>query len=728
MAESQKKQQKQPAAGGGRTLNTEPRQQLFSQFTGCNLQVSPREFSYEPIDTPEQTDLMMTYVVIQNNVSVTPNKTLKTRDPIKPIFTLAGNKQFTGVASLIGDHFYAATTDSSIVHGSFEDSVLSETVTLNDVDGEILNNEWSYIGYANDMLVGMTNAQEELEAQLWTDPLDHDNPSLENAKKIEDPLPLIFENLSVKTVYPVGDDKRITISATETSSNSNRISLKYARGNKYGTTVASDALTFYSNLTVDEFFYNNCVVVTKDEELDPSYRLQYIELYFTEADQQNYNFLARVDTTNAWSYTIIGYSNIDMSQALNTDRTPPTENTTIGVPASHMAQIDNRNYFWGGTKADRLWIGGGAKNPFNVSIGTEGGFCDIEPGAGNEIRVVTKWKTQSGNSIVTALCDNINSSKESRHNIVENTISLAQEQGAKGWYSEEITNTVGCKSFYGAFVFAEGLYAISRYGISLTTSTMEYNSQIRVTYVSQAIQPIFVQPDDINFKNSVMYCINDVIYFCLGKDEEHLDNVIFCYDVNVKAWWSYTLDIDEPILSMLHIDHESYQEGVGIITPNTVYLLPTTRLNLPINEKSPELKVPVLIETGELSTSIPQTARQRLTQLEFNFDYFVGDLKIECICIDQFGRKITTTKNISYENLQYNLTEYMRIDLSLQSYKLIFSGEAGFRLIDWIAKCYPLPNSVGLQWGFDDSQSYRADGDIHHTYTCYNDLKDAIIP
>jgi hypothetical protein len=34
----------------------------------------------------------------------------------------------------------------------------------------------------------------------------------------------------------------------------------------------------------------------------------------------------------------------------------------------------------------------------------------------------------------------------------------------------------------------------------------------------------------------------------------------------------------------------------------------------------------------------------------------------------------------------------------------------------------------GLVWGFNDSQSFRSDGDIHPTFKDYNDIRQAIIP
>ena len=62
--------------GGGRKSNSEPRQQVFRDFGGCNFGLSPRDFSLGDTFDNEQADLQMNYVVIQNNAGITMNKTI----------------------------------------------------------------------------------------------------------------------------------------------------------------------------------------------------------------------------------------------------------------------------------------------------------------------------------------------------------------------------------------------------------------------------------------------------------------------------------------------------------------------------------------------------------------------------------------------------------------------------------------------------------------------------
>ena len=356
--------------------------------------------------------------------------------------------------------------------------------------------------------------------------------------------------------------------------------------------------------------------------------------------------------------------------------------------------------------------------------GTGGGFVDVEPGTGQEIRYVDKYKTQSGNSIITMLCDSQNSANEQRFNLVENTVTISNEQSMKSWQAEQVSGAVGCKSYHGARVCEDGLYSVSRYGLALTTMTMEYNSQIRANYVSDPIKPVFTDPLGKGLSNAVLLEADGVLYLSLGVGSGELDHLMFCYDIDAKAWWTYTLDIDEPIIDMIHIDYEGFREGIGIVTPSHIWLLPTTQ-----DDPSEELATfEVLIETGELSAQQPQQSWIYVSQLEFHFDHFIGDLEIDLVSIDQFGRKITTTKHISHTDVQFGLVEYMRVDLRLTSYKLIIRGKANFRMSHFIGKEYVMSSKVGLVWGFDDSQSFRSSGDIHPTFKSYNDIRDAVIP
>ena len=202
--------------------------------------------------------------------------------------------------------------------------------------------------------------------------------------------------------------------------------------------------------------------------------------------------------------------------------------------------------------------------------------------------------------------------------------------------------------------------------------------------------------------------------------------MIFCYDIDRKAWWTYSFrDLTEqPILNLFHIDWHGQREGIGIVTAKNIYLLPTT-----VGDDYDEAPghVYYTMETGQISTQQPQQQWQWLSQLEFRFDYFIGDMEIRVRMIDMFGRKIDVKKTVSSEDVElYNHTVHMRIDQRVQSYVISFRGKARFRMTHFIARVYTLSNKVGQVWGFDDSITYRDAGDIQPTFKCYNDVRKAI--
>lgn len=696
------------AQGGGRKSNSEPRQQVFRDFGGCNFELSPRDFSLGR-DYPEQSDLQMNYVVVQNNAGIVSNKTIETRNNISRLLSAPSDgRKFTGVNILINGTMYCAMSDGSIIYFTLGAPVYGQLEIVNHAD-EPVEHHWQSFAYVDDKLVGTT-----LEDMLWTGEIG--SGTIENARKVPDPEPLDIYNLS-----GFGD---LVISETQTEECSFRIAVAIAYVNKFGSTACSDQFAFYASVPVSEW-HSGCYLDIAG--LAPTgYDIQAVEIYYTVDNSSSLLLAGRTDDiagTGLWSFDWLGYlDTTEMWPIANL--IAPDENLTEGVKASHVKCIDSRLYFWGSHEnPQRLWIGGNSGNLFNTSAGVGGGFVDVEPGSGLEIRVVDKYKTQSGNSIITILCDCKNSYREQRFNLVENSISLSNEQSMKSWQTEQVAGAVGCKSFHGAVVCQDGLYSVSRYGLALTTMTMEYNSQIRTTYVSDPVKPIFVDKHGYHLKNAMILECDGVIYLAFGTGDETIDSFIFCYDIDLKSWWSISLDIDEDIIGMLHIDYEGYREGIGIVTKNKIYLLPLT-IDDPI-ESDPSFTF--LIQTGELSTTQPQQNWQYLSQLEFRFDYFVGSAVVELTGIDQFGRKVTTKKQISHDSAVYNLAEYMRIDLRLQSYQIRITGHARFRLTHFIAKVYTMSAKQGLVWGFNDSQSFRSDGDIHPTFKDYNDIRQAII-
>jgi hypothetical protein len=607
------------------------------------------------------------------------------------------------------------------------------------------NNVWTYLGYADDQLIGITANQ-----QIWTGERgDSIAPiyELANTAAVADPAnALVYAD----ALTPVPAANGIAISATATEACPFRLTISYTILTRFGPTKPSPPLTFYASkpttewttaafVAVDGTVPNIAVVDINGTLTDVSAGVIAVELYYTEGEYQEPAFLGRVNVpdltahedqhdhppvTKPWVFNWVGYQT-DTSMWTIANLTPPTENYTMGAPVSKMVVLDGQLYFWGNaTHPYRIWIGGQPGNRFSVSPGTGGGFVDVEPGTGTEVKKVLKFKTQQGAAIVTALCDNVNSQREHRFNLVESTIAISDEQSVKGWMAEKIAGAVGCKSANGAVAAGDGLYAVSRYGLAITTLTMEYNSQLQIMYVSDPISPVFLKQLGLRLNASVLFEVGGVLYMTFGSEDASLDNILFCYDIALKAWWTYTLDTDTPILNMIHIDYENGREGLGVITKEHILLLPTT-----MDEDFDVLPTGgVLIESGELTTMQPIQSMHHISQLEFFFDYFIGEMDIQVTMVDQFGRVITVDKHIHHDLLQHALSEYIRIDQVVKSYKVVMTGPAKMRMTHFIAKLYPKSNRIGMVWGFDTQQSHASSGSIHRTFTSYNDLKNAIIP
>lgn len=710
--------------GGGRTANTEPRLQVFKEFAGCNFQESPRDFTLGiDIDQMEQSDLQMNYVVIQNNAAIASDKTIATRNNLRTLFSAKSGESFTDAAILINNELYIANEAGGLCSLELGTGFRID-VAMNDY-GQGYSHHWEDFAYADGKIIGATT-----ENKLWYG--EFGSYKMNSPIYVDKPTRLKFDDL-----YPQGELK---VNPTyDEDEYPFRIAIAYTSVTEFGPTELSDELVFYASLPVSE--WNSFDYLKIIANIPASIAVTAVELYYTVDNSSTFLFMGRVDKDEYWEgsfkwvYHWFGYLDTTYSWA-NANLIAPTDNYTEGPPVSRLTCIDSRMYFWGGTVEEdnipyRLYIGGNSGNLLSISPGTGGGFVDVEPDTGQEIRWVGKYKTQSGASIVTMLTDSQNSHREQRFNLVENQVSLSNEQNMKSWQAEQVAGAAGCKSYDGAIVCEDGLYSVSRYGLALTTMTMEYNSQIRTNYVSDPIKPVFVDVVEGLLSDACLLEIDGILYVSFGYypygEQRGLDRILFCYDIDAKAWWTYSLDEipeSEPIIKLIHIDYENYQQGVGIITPKHVYLLPTTQ----DDDVSTMPTYDCLIETGELSAQKPTQGWLHLTQLEFRFDHFIGDIQIDVVCIDQFGRQITTTKKIRHDEVKYNLSEYMRIDLKVQDYKIIMHGCCNFRMTHFIAKVYTMSARQGIVWGFDDSQSYRTFGDIHPTFKNYNDIRLAIVP
>ena len=749
---AQQASSKKKSSGGGRPRNSEPQAQVFKQFTGMNIQENQADFDPDGVDH-DQSDLQMTYMEIQNNVTVTPMKTLETvNKTVEKFLVPPTGTEFTGPIVNVGAYIYAAvskedSTTGAVTYEIHKASVLKPTEwtqinvknaapKLGDLPSET---KWTWIGLVGGYIVALTHSNNIFISEY------KDNTSIEELSfypQIKSPdenkLTIYgdpWEYGRQYALYPRGSLKIKEVTSAEEAPPDDmqyRIGITYTLCNVFGPTEAAPIKYYWVNKPTTEWSSSCYLAIDHWANKDEGFNA--MEFYYVEGEAQDPAFFYRLEfdlygEDPRMSFHWDGYNtNTDMWAIANLS--VPTKNYTAGVEAGYATSIDGRVYFWGNWKTpDRLYIGGNPGNELSVSTGTGGGFVDCDPGQGNRIKVVVKYKTQSGNNIVTMLCDNPNSQKEYRYNLVENNVSLSSEQSVKGWQAEHVSGAVGCKSPYGAVVAADGLYAVSRFGLALTTLTMEYNSQIRAQYVSDAIEPVFTDQIGYEFTDAVLVEMNEKLYLVFGRKslgelgENYLEGIIFCYDIDGKAWWTMTMQNEDPIMSIVPLDYEAAREGLICMTKNYASFIPLTKPDKPEDEP-----VDFFMQSGCIGTAQPLNGLQNLVQLEFRFDYFCGSMTITLVGIDQLGRKVTTTKRINHEKPVYNLAEYMRVDLKLESYTLSFKGKARFRMTHFIAKTFNLTNKRGIVWGFDSSQGLHKINDIRVYIKDYNDLKKAIIP
>jgi len=525
-------------------------------------------------------------------------------------------------------------------------------------------------------------------------------------------------------------------------------SARYVQVNSPGTTVNTGA---HGERTVNQ--------LGVDTNIIPGSGINGIDFYGRDTENTDWVFIGHINITPAvggvaWSYKWVG-NMVDISQWTNSQLTIPTSNDTRGPNVSHFSVHDSRLYYWGDPAFPyRLYIGGNPGSEFSVARGLGGAWVDIEPGSGYEIKGTAKWKTVSGANIVTIMCGNNNTNKVKRFNLVETNVTITNEISYKGYMYEEVSNVVGCNSRYGYGVYSEGLYSISRYGLMLTTMAMEYNAQMRNQGVSDPISPIFTERIGTRLKDARMVCINDIIYISLSEDEPEdsdpiaLDNVILCYDINKKAWYTFTHDetLDQEMREdpdVIHhifaIDSDQAQEGLGVITDEYVYLYPTTGIQDPV---PPEFQV--IIESGEITARDPMQMLGYIQQLEFRFDYFISDpLDPPTILVegtDYYGRSFTIEKQLNIDGGRgkhgkttemRDYVEWIRVDKYVDSFRIRIKGKARFRLTHVNCKLYVQADVVGTQWGFDAHDHYLdahgTEGKIHHYINDYNNLRRAVI-
>lgn len=516
------------------------------------------------------------------------------------------------------------------------------------------------------------------------------------------------------------------------------INVMYAFANRFGQTTLSTGENILSfspkvgpvNWTTSSYVTIGIAGVPRGQDIER------INLYFTMDESTSPTFMGSIQVNDDGASDIYTYdwygAMTDTNEWSTANMKPDANNTTRGPDARFCHMHDGRLYFWGSIeKPYRLIIGGNAGHELNISRGYGGAYLDIEPGMGTVIHGTYKWKTASCASIVTVLCGNENTSQHKRFNIVENNITVNTELAEKSYMAEEVSNTVGCQSDWGAGVWMDGFYVLNRYGLTVTTMAMEYNSQMQSQVISDAVQPIFTDNLATIMENARMMFVDGTIYICFGTegDPDQLDRVILCYDMELKAWYTYTYgDENTDVRHITNIDYKGQIEGIGIICADHVGFIPTTGTQDYVNPH----KIPFILETGEISANKPSTIPSYLAQLEFRFDWFIGDMDIDVEGVDYYGRRVHVHKHIHTDEVVNDFADWIRVNLLLENYHIVMKGEAMFKLTHIISKLYRQSNKIVLQRGYDSLQTYRnrhgGTNKVHHYIRNYANLRETILP
>lgn len=782
--------------------SSEPRVMSYRGWKGVNYADS--QLTWDPLETGKdmfrQTDLPANFLLVQNNLVTSPLLGIETRFDSIDIGDVPSGRVFTGVSGVYKHWLFCvarATTDDGFVDNIYYRDLLSDNthnwtiinVKIGDAEDP---NPSGYsideIGFFEGNLVATARHENErhenegvlLLAKLYTEGddtsvhiegVDWNNPGQSLSNTIVDTPEIADPNYAV-SLEAVGME--YATEATDTAPV--RIEVCFSYTNRLGSTLTnsdanpSDNLisTMYVELSPALWTTKRYVKISGQHlGLLPGTSASGVDIYARELENIDWVFVGHVDIVpgnwedenthekigTKWEYNWYGNMS-DISQWLNSQLMVPTENTTHGPDATHFECHDSRVYYWGmPTKPYRLWIGGNPGAEFSVARGLGGAWIDIEPGSGYDIKGTAKWKTASGANIVTIMCGNKNTTKVKRFNLVETNLSITNEVTYKSYMYEEVSNVVGCNSRWGYGVFADGLYSLSRYGLMLTTMAMEYNNQMRTQSVSEAIKPIFSERLGKRLRDGRMVYIDGIIYIALSEEQQHegepisLDNVILCYDTGLQAWYTFTHDQvyggargDDPDLlhHILAVDSDEFIEGLGAITDTQVRLYPTTGIQ---KDSVPEFQI--LLETGELMPKMPMQAFNYIQQLEFRFDYLVGDpyepATILIEGVDYYGRQFTIEKRINIksrghhglEGEQRNYVEWVRVEKLVESLRIRIKGKVRFRLTHINARLYTQSDRIATPYGFDASDKYynrhRGETKIHHYINDYDNLRRALV-
>lgn len=768
--------------------SSEPRVATFRGWKGVNYIDSP--LTWNPLESGDkdfrQTDLPNTFFMVQNNLETTPTLGVETRrDSISigdlPDADKAAGWKFTGISAMHMHWIFAVARQDS--NGTFKEriyyrSLLSQNlkswtvVKLSDPSASPADDPSGYeiaeIGFYENRLLATTRHGNGGKLFLGMLSISGDTLTILGmnwSNNQETRTGFVVANPHIADPTVPANLAAIGMSSGSTMSDDDshvvRIEVTYAYVNRFGSTLACEQHnTIYVEFSPTLWSSSAYVRVSHpgaDQNIVPGSGITGIDFYGRDTENTDWVFIGHIDVRPqaggvSWTYNWLG-NMTDISQWATSQLQIPTANDTMGPDVSHFAVHDSRLYYWGmPSKPYRLYIGGNVGAEFSVARGLGGAWVDIEPGSGYEVMGTAKWKTVSGANIVTIMCGNRNTNKVKRFNLVETSITVTNEIGYKSYMYEEVSNVVGCNSRYGYGVYSDGLYSLNRYGLMLTTMAMEYNAQMKSQSVSEAIKPLFTERLGSYLRDGRMVCINEVIYIALSEDTNrqdpvNLDNVILCYNIGLQAWYTLTHDQvlgrgqgsdPDKVHHILAIDSDEFTEGLGAVTDTQIRLYPTTGIQDPT---VPDFQV--LLESGEMMSKAPMQEFSYIQQLEFRFDYFIGDpdepATILIEGVDYYGRffqiekklNIMSRGNHGERGEQRNYVEWIRVDKIVESMRIRLKGKARFRLTHIVAKVYGEANVIGTAYGFDAHDTFKNRSgnveEIHHYIDDYDNLRRAIV-
>jgi len=774
---------------------SQPRIQTFKQWTGINLAQQPLDGEITTQLQPNkfqgkaQSDSQPTYLAAQNNLVCCSNGSVETRRQPIQLNTAPEGFLLTGVSTCHDNYVYVVAKKDNVEYlFRFALPTLKQNYTPKDGELPWTLNEWEQITYTdnNSPQVDPTtrtftsfcvfSSKLIVLARVTKDGVEHGEmfdgnldtittSGVSNAKEVPNPQSYsgneyaLYNNLNVtRSGIDAGEVSVLTFTAVWV--------------NKYGTTLqtgpypssGSNNNTVHCAIGPAEF--TSYKHVNLSGNIPAGYGITGVDIYCKQNEQTDNIFCGHVNITGnstTWSFAWLG-AMMDTSQWTQSSLTIPTLNTTKGVDACFADNYDGRLYFYGGNEKYRLYIGGNPGSELSVATGLGGAFVDIEPGSGQEVRKVLKFKTYNGATVITLLTYHPNTNKGARYNLIETTITVTNEYQASGYTTEKVDSILGCSSYYGADTFLDGIYSINRYGLAYTTKQQENSNALKMTYCSDNIAIAFDSLLGAGVGQSRLLCIKDVIYVLLvdpiasqsdpsGGFKPYdmiMDDYIWCYDSGLKAWYTITLKysglageenviLNDNVKHMIHIDSESFWEGLGVIKENGVFLFPTSGDNYEFyynNNNVPVNNVPTsetLFCTHELSGRVPITNFLNVNQLQINFDYICAPhgLDIWVEGVDYYGRQFTISKTVTFPKLQRYTEVFMRIDKYVESLRLFIKGKADYRLTHLNMKAFQKQNRIGSQFGFDARSIYKG----HHSDTIksdhvphtYHDIKDMLL-